>query len=190
MAGGDGKNHALYDSREYSVRVNLRHLRTQTSLGNMLLVARDSALIGAYFDDQRYLPEDAAFGEQVLGDEDQLLQLAATQIGEYLDGSRTDFALPLAPEGDEFSQRVWQILLAIPYGETTSYGAIARELGNAAYAQRVGQSVGHNPLSVIVPCHRVMGSDGSLTGYAGGLDRKRALLTLEEPSAVEANRLF
>ena len=170
--------------------MTLRHLRTQTKLGNMLLVARDDALIGAYFDNQRYLPENAAFGEQVLGEEDQLLHVSAAQMNEYLEGTRTHFALPLAPEGDEFSQRVWQILLAIPYGETTSYGAIARELGNAAFAQRVGQSVGHNPLSVIVPCHRVMGSDGSLTGYAGGLDRKRALLTLEEPAAAEANRLF
>lgn len=154
----------------------------------MLLVARDSALIGAYFDDQRYLPEEAAFGDEVLTDE--LLQLTATQLHEYLTGARTHFELPLAPEGDEFSQRVWQILLAIPYGETTSYGAIARELGNTAYAQRVGQSVGHNPISIIVPCHRVMGSDGSLTGYAGGLDRKRMLLTLEEPEAASANRLF
>ncbi|MDI6023226.1 methylated-DNA--[protein]-cysteine S-methyltransferase [Leucobacter sp. UT-8R-CII-1-4] len=170
--------------------MTLRHLRTQTKLGNMLLVARDDALIGAYFDNQRYLPENAAFGEQVLGKEDQLLHVSAAQMNEYLEGTRKHFALPLAPEGDEFSQRVWQILLTIPYGETTSYGAIARELGNAAFAQRVGQSVGHNPLSVIVPCHRVMGSDGSLTGYAGGLDRKRALLTLEEPAAAEANRLF
>lgn len=190
MAVNDDKTHTRCDAQEYSVRVTLRHLRTQTSLGTMLLLARDDALIGAYFEDQRYLPEDAAFGEQVLGDEDQLLQIAATQMGEYLSGARKDFDLPLAPEGDEFSQRVWQILLDIPYGETTSYGAIARELGNTAYAQRVGQSVGHNPLSVIVPCHRVMGSDGSLTGYAGGLDRKRALLTLEEPAAAEANRLF
>ena len=179
-----------HTARGYPVRVTLRHLRSNTTLGNMLLFARDSALIGAYFDDQRYLPDADAFGEEVAENEDQLLQHTVTQLHEYLSGTREHFELPLAPEGDEFSQRVWQILCAIPYGHTTSYGVIARELGNTAYAQRVGQSVGHNPISIIIPCHRVMGSDGSLTGYAGGLDRKRRLLSLEEPEPAAANRLF
>jgi len=170
--------------------VSTRFLREQTPLGTMILVATDAALVGAYFDDQRYLPEASSFGRELSGDEDPTLAQAATQLGEYFAGERKTFDLVLEPQGDEFSQRVWRILRDIPYGHTTSYGAIARTLGNVGYAQRVGQSVGHNPLSVCVPCHRVLGADGSLTGYAGGLARKRALLTLEEPPPATANRLF
>ncbi len=161
-----------------------------TELGGMLLVAHDNALIGAYFEGQKYPPAADAIGDVVSIEEDRLLAQAATEMRAYLKGERDSFDVPIAPQGDEFSQRVWQILLRIPYGETVTYGAIADELGSKGLSQRVGQSVGHNPLSVIVPCHRVLGADGSLTGYAGGLDRKRALLALEEPDASEAGRLF
>ena len=156
----------------------------------MLLVAHDNALSGAYFEGQKYPPTADAIGDLVSLEEDPLLAQAATEIREYLAGERVSFEVPIAPQGDEFSQRVWQILLRIPYGQTVTYGTIADELGSKGLSQRVGQSVGHNPLSVIVPCHRVLGADGSLTGYAGGLDRKRALLALEEPDAAEAGRLF
>ncbi len=161
-----------------------------TELGGMLLVAHDNALIGAYFEGQKYPPAADAIGDVVSIEEDRLLAQAATEMRAYLKGERDSFDVPIAPQGDEFSQRVWQILLRIPYGETVTYGASADELGSKGLSQRVGQSVGHNPLSVIVPCHRVLGADGSLTGYAGGLDRKRALLALEEPDASEAGRLF
>ena len=167
-----------------------RHAYIDTELGGMLLVAHDDALSGAYFEGQKYPPAADAIGDVVSIEEDRLLAQAATEMCAYLAGERDSFDVPIAPQGDEFSQRVWQILLRIPYGETVTYGAIADELGSKALSQRVGQSVGHNPLSVIVPCHRVLGADGSLTGYAGGLDRKRALLALEEPDASEAGRLF
>lgn len=167
-----------------------RHAYIDTELGGMLLVAHDDALTGAHFEGQKYPPAADAIGDVVSIEEDRLLAQAATEMCAYLAGERDSFDVPIAPQGDEFSQRVWQILLRIPYGETVTYGAIADELGSKALSQRVGQSVGHNPLSVIVPCHRVLGADGSLTGYAGGLDRKRALLALEEPDASEAGRLF
>ncbi len=167
-----------------------RHAYIDTELGGMLLVAHDDALTGAYFEGQKYPPAADAIGDVVSIEEDRLLAQAATEMRAYLAGERDSFDVPIAPQGDEFSQRVWQILLRIPYGETVTYGAIADELGSKGLSQRVGQSVGHNPLSVIVPCHRVLGADGSLTGYAGGLDRKRALLALEEPDASEAGRLF
>ena len=167
-----------------------RHAYIDTELGGMLLVAHDNVLTGAYFEGQKYPPAADAIGDVVSIEEDRLLAQAATEMRAYLAGERDSFDVPIAPQGDEFSQRVWQILLRIPYGETVTYGAIADELGSKGLSQRVGQSVGHNPLSVIVPCHRVLGADGALTGYAGGLDRKRALLTLEEPDAAEAGRLF
>jgi methylated-DNA-[protein]-cysteine S-methyltransferase len=100
------------------------------------------------------------------------------------------FDLPLAVDGDEFQRRVWAMLDEIPFGETTTYGELAERLGDKALAQRVGQAVGHNPLSIVVPCHRVVGKDGKLTGYAGGLKRKQFLLDLEEPAAVKSERLF
>ena len=167
-----------------------RHAYIDTELGGMLLVAHGDTLTGAYFEGQKYPPAADAIGDVVSVEEDRLLAQAAAEMHAYLKGERDSFDVPIAPQGDEFSQRVWQILLRIPYGETATYGAIADELGSKGLSQRVGQSVGHNPLSVIVPCHRVLGSDGSLTGYAGGLDRKRALLALEEPDAADAGRLF
>ena len=167
-----------------------RHAYIDTELGGMLLVAHDNVLTGAYFEGQKYPPAADAIGDVVSIEEDRLLSQAASEMRAYFAGERRSFEVSIAPQGDEFSKRVWQILLRIPYGETVTYGAIADELGSKGLSQRVGQSVGHNPLSVIVPCHRVLGADGALTGYAGGLDRKRALLALEEPDAAEAGRLF
>ena len=168
-----------------------RHGFFDTSLGTLMCVADGDRLAGVYFPDHRYPPEPADIGDD-LGPEpsDALLTAAATELREYLRGERTAFGVPLAPRGDEFSLRVWQLLEEIPYGETVSYGELAIRLGKRALAQRVGQAVGHNPISVFIPCHRVLGADGSLTGYAGGLDRKRTLLALEEPDAAAAGRLF
>ncbi|MDQ2660545.1 MAG: MGMT family protein, partial [Actinomycetota bacterium] len=103
---------------------------------------------------------------------------------------RTEFDLPTAASGDAFEQAVWAMLREIPFGETTTYGAIADRLGDRTLARRVGYAVGHNPISILVPCHRVVGSDGSLTGYAGGLERKRLLLELEGAAVVSQRRLF
>ena len=109
-----------------------------------------------------------------------LCQEAARQLGEYFAGERTAFDLSLQPEGTAFQRAVWRELTAIPYGETRSYGEIARRLGREKAARAVGQAIHRNPLLILVPCHRVIGKNGALTGFAAGLDRKQALLRLEE----------
>lgn len=117
-------------------------------------------------------------------DEAVLLQ-AAAQLDQYFSGTRTEFDLPLAPRGTEFQQRVWAELQKIGYGETASYGEIAHRLGLTNAASRaVGTANGRNPIPIVVPCHRVIGADGTLTGYAGGIERKRTLLDLESPALV------
>jgi len=156
--------------------------RTATPLGEVRLAASARGLVGLWFDGQRHLPAELD-GPHAWPTDDAhpVLREAARQVREYLQGERTAFDLPLdLSGGTPFQQAVWRALLAIPRGGTTSYGAIARELGNPAAVRAVGAAVGRNPVSVAVPCHRVLGSDGSLTGYAGGLERKRALLRLED----------
>jgi methylated-DNA-[protein]-cysteine S-methyltransferase len=167
-----------------------RHAFAQTSIGDLQFVAEDDAIIGVYFPGHWYPPKDSAVGEVVDEASDPVISDAARQLREYLVGARSTFDVAVRTSGDEFSERVWQVLKKIPYGETTTYGAIAESLGDRRLAQRVGQCVGRNPISIIVPCHRVVGADGSLTGFAGGLERKRALLELEEPAEVSATRLF
>lgn len=111
--------------------------------------------------------------------DDAAVAVVAEQVGAFFRGERTGFELPLAPEGTEFQQRVWQALLAIPFGETRSYGELARSLDMPGASRAVGRANGANPIALIVPCHRVIGSNGSLTGYAGGVDLKRRLLAFE-----------
>jgi methylated-DNA-[protein]-cysteine S-methyltransferase len=111
--------------------------------------------------------------------DDGALAAVRAQLGEYFAGARTTFDLPLAMAGNEFELSVWAALLEIPYGETASYGEIARAIGHPSAPRAVGLANGRNPIAVIVPCHRVIGADGSLTGYGGGLERKRLLLDLE-----------
>jgi methylated-DNA-[protein]-cysteine S-methyltransferase len=160
-------------------------------LGELTLVAEDGALVACLMALPDRDPDDDSLGEPAaVGAGDDVLVAAAGQLGEYFAGRRTTFSLPLAPRGDAFQQKVWALLCEIPYGETRSYGQLARELGDVNLSQAVGWANGRNPISIIVPCHRVIGSDGSLVGYAGGLDRKRFLLSLEEPPAEEAHRLF
>lgn len=108
-----------------------------------------------------------------------LLRIAAAQLTEYFAGKRKQFDLPLAPQGTQYQIRVWQALQTIPYGQTRSYGQIAAQTGNAKAARAVGLANNRNPISIIIPCHRVIGANGSLTGYAGGLAAKAALLRLE-----------
>lgn len=113
---------------------------------------------------------------------DPVLDRAEQQLAEYFAGDRTEFDLPLANDGTEFQKKVWAELQRIPYGETASYGDIARRLGyDAVISRAVGAANGANPIPIVVPCHRVIGSNGTLTGYAGGVDRKRTLLDLERP---------
>jgi methylated-DNA-[protein]-cysteine S-methyltransferase len=152
------------------------HARIETAIGELTLVAQDDALTGVYYPGHWTRPDPATFGDRSDG---AGFEAAERQLHEYLAGERTWFSLPTALSGDGFQRRVWDRLTEIPYGETTTYGEIARELGDPTLARAVGAAVGHNPLSVIVPCHRVVGKDGTLTGYAGGLARKRFLLELE-----------
>jgi methylated-DNA-[protein]-cysteine S-methyltransferase len=162
------------------------HTVIASPLGGLTVVAEDGGLSGLYFEGHRRGPgadELGAYRES--GFED-----VRCQLDEYFAGERTRFELPLAPRGNDFQQRVWRLLREIPFGETRSYGDLARRLGDVSLAQAVGSANGRNPLSVIVPCHRVVGAGGDLTGYAGGLDRKRFLLDLEEPAVRRAARLF
>jgi methylated-DNA-[protein]-cysteine S-methyltransferase len=153
------------------------HTTIASPLGELVLVAEDGTLSGVYFPGHWTRPDPATFGER----SEQRLERVEEQLAEYFAGERTSFELPTAVTGDAFQRQVWDLIDRIPYGQTTTYGELASELGDPTLARRVGQAVGHNPLSVIVPCHRVVGKDGKLTGYAGGLQRKRFLLDLEAP---------
>lgn len=145
-------------------------------VGPLTLAARDGALAGLYMADQRHRPDDSAFGDRA---DAEIFVETERQLAEYFAGTRTEFDVPLAMEGSEFQQRVWSALREIPYGETEPYGQLALRIGKPGAARAVGLANGRNPVGIIVPCHRVVGSSGGLTGYGGGLDRKRALLDLE-----------
>ncbi|MGI5936406.1 MAG: methylated-DNA--[protein]-cysteine S-methyltransferase [Oscillospiraceae bacterium] len=120
-----------------------------------------------------------SFGASRDSEPTPLLLEAKIQLEEYFAGKRREFRLPLAPKGTEFQQRVWKALLAIPYGETRSYGEIARDIGNPRASRAVGMANNRNPIAIIIPCHRVIGSTGRLVGYGGGLDKKEFLLNIE-----------
>ena len=156
----------------------VRHRRIDTPLGTYVLAAGDDTLIGVWREAQKHFPVIARLGDPADGDH-PILDAAAAQLLEYLNGERTAFDLPMAPVGTPFQHRVWDQLQQIPFGSTTTYGAIARALDSPRAAQAVGAAVGSNPLSIVVPCHRVLASNGALTGYAGGMETKRALLHLE-----------
>jgi methylated-DNA-[protein]-cysteine S-methyltransferase len=154
-----------------------RFTYAESPIGRILLTSDGTALTGLYTNVEHRPPqlgadwaEDANFGP---------LPAAARQLAEYFLGSRRDFDVPLSFEGTEFQQRVWRMLTTIHYGETCSYGDLARRLDNPGASRAVGLANGRNPISIIVPCHRVIGADGSLTGYGGGLERKRWLLAHE-----------
>ncbi|MEI8326711.1 MAG: methylated-DNA--[protein]-cysteine S-methyltransferase [Betaproteobacteria bacterium] len=150
-------------------------------LGPIILVASEQALVGAWFDDQAHLPPQLS-GHSVwhCAPEQPVLCHASRQLKDYFDGHRKVFELPLdLGFGTAFAQLVWQALLQIPFGQTCCYADVAKAIGKPSAVRAVGAAVGRNPLSVIVPCHRVLGADGSLTGYAGGLERKTRLLQFE-----------
>lgn len=166
------------------------HTQVMTAAGEVTVVADDDVLTGIYFPGHWHLPDPESFGDLVEADSAEVFVRTTTELDEYFAGERTSFDLPLRTHGNDFSERVWAMLTEIPFGTTTTYGELADRLGNRRLAQRVGQAVGHNPISIVIPCHRVVGADGSLTGYAGGLERKRFLLELEEPATVASSRLF
>jgi methylated-DNA-[protein]-cysteine S-methyltransferase len=156
----------------------MRHHVIDSPIGELLLIGDGDALTGLHMDpDLAHLPGDwvrdpAAFAE------------VEAQLGSYFAGELTEFDLPLAPRGSAFQLSVWETLLEIPYGETWSYGAVAERIGRPDAVRAVGACNGQNPIAVIVPCHRVIGANGSLVGYGGGLDRKRLLLELEAAHAA------
>ena len=151
--------------------------RYASPLGPMVVAATPRGVAGIWFEGQKHMPDNSAWPQQP--DHPVLLQ-AIAQLDEYFKGARSTFDLPLDLQGGTaFQQSVWQALLAIPRGGTTSYGQLGQRIGRPAAVRAVGAAVGRNPVSVVVPCHRVVGADGSLTGYAGGLERKTALLQLE-----------
>jgi methylated-DNA-[protein]-cysteine S-methyltransferase len=160
-------------------------LRVPSPVGELTLVASDTALMAVHFPSAPHVPplhmvERGSGGEVHDGDRaTALLELARQQLEEYFARTRTTFDLPLAPAGSAFQRRVWDALRAIPYGTTVSYSEIARRLGDVRTTRAVGAANGQNPIPIIVPCHRVVGAHGELTGFGGGIDRKRWLLEHE-----------
>jgi methylated-DNA-[protein]-cysteine S-methyltransferase len=157
-----------------------RHVVIDSPIGPLTLVRDDDGLTGLYYPGHWTQPDQTSFGPQVEPSEDRGFDEATAQLHEYFAGERQDFDLPLNPVGSERSRRLWQLLAEIRYGHTTTYGALARRIGDGTSPRAIGGFVGHNPLSIFIPCHRVVGSSGSLTGYAGGLERKQYLLELEK----------
>ena len=145
--------------------------------GRMLLVANDEGLCGVYFDGQKYLPD--VDSEWRRDPRYATLEQAKRELAEYFGGGRKRFETALAPEGTPFQRTVWKAISTVAFGETITYGELARRAGSSGSARAAGAATGRNPIGVIVPCNRIVGSDGSLTGYAGGIERKRALLALE-----------
>ena len=194
------------------------HAHYSSPIGTLDIATDGSALTGLWYQGQAHYPLPHELGELIddprgiaaeaqeiadsIGQEAEeatehdyvpaarLLAKAMTQLDEYFARERTDFDLPLDPEGTDFQLMVWEHLKTVPSGYTTTYGEISRIVGPGAPAQAVGQAVGRNKISIIIPCHRVVGAHGDLTGYAGGIERKKFLLDLEEPEEVRAGRLF
>ncbi len=154
----------------------------KSRLGNILLASDEVGLTGLWFEGQRYFAD--TLPDKHIQQETEILAETRKWLDVYFAGREPGFTPPLHPDGSDFRQAIWSILLRIPYGQTVTYGEIAREIGKMKHiqhmsAQAVGGAVGHNKISVIIPCHRVVGADGSMNGYAGGTDRKRSLLELE-----------
>lgn len=150
-------------------------------LGKLTIVAQSSKLVAILWENDQ--PNRVRLGEMEQEDNDSTLLEAERQLQEYFQGKRQQFDLPLEFNGTEFQKQVWQALLQIPYGETRSYLDIATAIGNKKAVRAVGTANGRNPISIIAPCHRVIGASGALTGFAGGLEAKALLLSLEQKAA-------
>ncbi|MEV5433367.1 methylated-DNA--[protein]-cysteine S-methyltransferase [Streptomyces sp. NPDC052701] len=159
-----------------------QHTVTDSPYGPLTLVADDGVLCGLYMTDQRHRPPEETFGPR----DDTLFAEAEEQLEAYFDGGLKEFTLELRLHGTPFQRRVWDELRRIPYGETRTYGELADALGSPTASRAVGLANGRNPIGIIVPCHRVIGANGGLTGYGGGLDRKRRLLEFERGGTLFA----
>jgi len=166
------------------------HTTASSPIGDLTLTADASsgALTGLYMVDHRHRPDLETFGARLDGtDADAVFGAAIIQLHQYFTGDRVKFDLPTQTAGTAFQRDVWEQLAEIPYGETITYAELAIRIGKPRAVRAVGLANGRNPLSIVVPCHRVVGSNGALTGFGGGIERKRYLLSLErdEPAAVE-----
>ncbi|MFJ5957427.1 methylated-DNA--[protein]-cysteine S-methyltransferase [Paenarthrobacter sp. NPDC092416] len=169
--------------------MNTRHSTMDSPLGQLTLTARGDFLTGVFFEGHWHMPPPGHFGAPA-GMDDPVFAQTSKELDEYLNDGRERFDVIFEARGNAFQEKVWERLQHIPYGETVSYGELAAEMGDPHLAQAVGSAVGRNPISIIIPCHRVVGRNGQLTGYAGGLENKRFLLELEEPAAVKESKLF
>ncbi len=162
--------------------MNRQHTVVDSPYGPLTLVATDGVLSGLYMTEQRHRPDEETFGAEDPAPFGETVR----QLEAYFAGELTEFALPLRLGGTAFQRSVWELLRTIPYGETRTYGELAEELGNAKASRAVGLANGKNPIGIIVPCHRVIGASGGLTGYGGGLDRKQRLLAHERGTPDQA----
>jgi methylated-DNA-[protein]-cysteine S-methyltransferase len=161
--------------------MSLAYKTIDSPVGKLKLVASDKGLVAILWQNDK--PSRVRLDELVKDDEHRILLDTERQLGEYFAGKRKTFSVTLDMRGTTFQKHVWEALLAIPFGETRSYGQLAKQLGNSKAMRAVGAANGRNPISIIVPCHRVIGSSGKLTGFAGGLETKAHLLSLEESDA-------
>ena len=176
-----GVNAATY-MEKLDMNTSIYFDRIDSPLGALLLASDGVALTGAWFDEQRYPPSiDARWQRRR---DLAVLRHATVMLAEYFVGRRKLFDIALAPAGTPFQRAVWDQILRVPYGATLAYCELAVRAGRPEAVRAAGAATGRNPLSIFVPCHRIVGADGSLTGYAGGLDRKRALLALEREDLV------
>ncbi len=164
--------------------MTLWYKEMNSPVGTLRLIANARALVAILWKRER--PDRVKMATPVPAPEHPILCAAERQLNEYFTGRRSDFELPLEPHGSDFQKKVWQALRKIPFGQTRSYREIAEAIGAAAAIRAVGRANGKNPLSIVVPCHRVIGSKGSLTGFAGGLPAKAALLALEADAAAKS----
>lgn len=162
----------------------IRYRRIPTPLGPLFATASGGSLTGVYYEGGRHAPQISPLWTD--DPRDPALAECARQLADYFSGRRHGFDLPVAPSGTPFQMRVWQEIARIPYGETISYAELARRAGAPGCARAAGAATGRNPLSIVVPCHRVVASGGALTGYAGGLERKARLLEIEGVHQAEA----
>lgn len=149
----------------------------KSPVGDMLLICTSDALVGLHFIGQKYFPRVGAAWEE--NPDIAPIHETIEQLDEYFVGTRDRFDVPLAPYGTSYQRATWDAISKVPYGETITYGELARRVGHPHNARAAGAAAGQNPIGILVPCHRIIGANGKLTGYAGGLDKKRALLALE-----------
>ncbi|WP_433235838.1 methylated-DNA--[protein]-cysteine S-methyltransferase [Streptosporangium sp. CA-135522] len=162
------------------------HTMIDSPLGVLTLVATDGILSGLYMENHLHMPDRDTFGPQTASG----FHEATEQLTEYLTGRRDTFTLRTHLDGSHFQRRIWQELTTIPYGQTRTYAQLAEAIGKPEAIRAVGAANGKNPIAIVVPCHRVIGSDGTLTGFSGGLTRKKHLLDLEQPAHAHQQHLF